>query len=331
MQPRPGPSVGPYERVLWSNATMTLGSFDASPDLDDFETAGQIGTRPAIAFSRSAVGIAHARRAPVVSDGTVAVLHNPGWPFRRYRLDPSGDHCEWLSVDAEALLSLNPRLGRDPRSPFASSTVPLPRRAAALVRLVARHLRESGGQISDCPSGGQVPWEVRRGALAPGRASGDLTPPDALFVEETLLQVLSLLAPSGPPARTRGSLRHDRIARRVRELLSSRPHEDWTVAAIAREAGASAFHVCRLFRRRTGWTLHGYLTEQRLLAALARMTVGDRRDSDLRALAASLRFSSHSHFTNRFRRAFGVPPSRFRRRATAETVRELAASIDTSS
>jgi len=103
------------------------------------------------------------------------------------------------------------------------------------------------------------------------------------------------------------------------------------VAAIAREAGASAFHVCRLFRRRTGWTLHGYLTEQRLLAALARMTGGDRRDSDLRALAASLRFSSHSHFTNRFRRAFGVPPSRFRRRATAETVRELAASIDTSS
>jgi len=293
----PGPSVGPYERVLWSNATMTLGSFDAAPDSDGFETAGQIGSRPSIAFSRSAVGIAHARRAPVVSDGTVAVLHNPGWPYRRFPVDARGDHCEWLSVDPEALLSLNPRLGRDPRAPFASSTIPLPRRAAALVRLLARHLRETH-------------------------------PHDALWVEETLLEVLSLLAPEEPAARTRGSARHERVAQRIRELLSARPHEEWTVGAIAREAGASPFHACRVFRRRTGWTLHGYLTEQRLREALTRLleTRGED-DGDLRVLASSLGFSSHSHFTARFRRAFGVPPSRFRRRATSEAVRELAAEL----
>ena len=288
------PSVGPYERILWSNATMTLGAFDASPDADGFETAGQIGSRPAIAFSRSAVGIAHARREPVVSDGTVAVLHNPGWPYRRFRVDERGDHCEWLSMDPEALLSVNPRLGREPRAPFASSTAPLPRRAAALVRLVARHLRESA--------------------------------PDPLWVEETLLEVVSLLAPGPPPARTRGSARHDLLARRVRELLSSRPHEEWAVEAIAREAGASPFHVCRVFRRRTGWTLHGYLTEQRLRAALTRI-LEDRGPRDLRELAAALRFSSHSHFTERFRRAFGVPPSRLRGRPTPEAVRALASLI----
>jgi AraC-like DNA-binding protein len=289
--PTTGPSVGPYERVLWSNAAMTLGSFDAPPDVDDFETAGQIGTRPALAFSRSAVGITHARRAPIVSDGTVAVLHNPGWPFRRFRVDARGDHCEWLSIDPEALLSVNPRLGRDPRTPFASSSVPLPRHAAALIRLVARHLRESDS-------------------------------PDQLFVEEALLEVISLLAPGDAAARTRGSVRHDRVVQRVRELLSSRPEEEWTVTAIAREAGASPFHVCRLFRRRTGWTLHAYLTEQRLREALTRMMDGD--DADLRDLAVSLGFSSHSHFTDRFRRAFGVPPSRFRRKATGKAVRELA-------
>jgi AraC family transcriptional regulator len=291
-----GPSVGPYERVLWSNASMTLGSFDASPDSEDFETAGQIGTRPAIAFSRSAVGIAHARRAPVVSDGTVAVLHNPGWPYRRFRVDARGDHCEWLSVDPEALLSVNPRLGRDPRAPFASSTVPLPRRAAALVRLVARHLREGAR--------------------------------DPLWVEETLLEVVGLLAPQTPPRPTRGSARHDRVAQRVRELLSSRPHEEWTVDAIAREAGASPFHVCRIFRRRTGWTLHGYLTEQRLRAALARLLAEDGdAGGDLRELAKALGFSSHSHFTERFRRAFGVTPSHLRRGATSGSVRELAAAL----
>jgi AraC-like DNA-binding protein len=290
------PSVGPYERILWSNASMTLGSFDASPDSDGFETAGQIGTRPAIAFSRSAVGITHARRESVVSDGTVAVLHNPGWPYRRFRVDARGDHCEWLSVDPEALLSVNPRLGRDPRRPFQSSTALLPRRAAALVRLVARHLR-------------------------------DARPHDELWVEETLLEVLGLLAPEETRIPTRGSVRHDRVARRVREALSSRPHEEWTVAAIAREAGASPFHVCRLFRRRTGWTLHGYLTEQRLRAALNRMTEAGAPARDLRELAAALGFSSHSHFTERFRRAFGVAPSRLRARATREAVRELAQSL----
>jgi AraC-like DNA-binding protein len=294
---QPGPSIGPYERVLWSNDAMTLGSFDASPDSDDFETAGQIGSRPAIAFSRTAVGISHARRTPVVSDGTVAVLHNPGWPFRRFRVDERGDHCEWLSVDADALLSLNPNLVRDPRAPFASSSVPLPRRAAALVRLAARHLRES-------------------------------RPPDRLWVEETLLEILSLLAPSAAPARTRASVHHDRLAQRIRELLSSRPREDWTVEAIAREAGVSPFHVCRLFRRRTGWTLHGYLTEQRLREALTRILDGDS-DGDLRDVAKALGFASHSHLTARFRRAFGVTPSRFRRRATSEAVRELAAKLRT--
>jgi AraC-like DNA-binding protein len=290
--PPTAPSVGPYERVLWANASMTLGSFDASADREDFETAGQVGSRPAIAFSRSAVGIAHARREPVVSDGTVAVLHNPGWPFRRFRVDERGDHCEWLSVDPEALLSINPRLGRDARRPFDSSTAPLPRRAAALVRLAARHLR-------------------------------DARPPDALWVAETLIEVLTLLAPEAPSPRSRSSARHARIVRRVRELLSARPHEDWTVEAIARETGSSPFHACRIFRRRTGHTLHGYLTEQRLRAALTRLASGEG-ERDLVALARALGFATHSQFTMHFRRAFGVTPSRFRRRATSETVRDLA-------
>src|SRR5262249_20736654 len=110
-----GPSVGPYEQLLWRNPAISLGSFDAAPQDEGFETAGAIGDRPAIAFSRSSVGIAQVKRDPFVSDGTVAVLHNPRQPYRRFRVDRRGDHCEWMSVDADLLLDLNPRLGRDPR------------------------------------------------------------------------------------------------------------------------------------------------------------------------------------------------------------------------
>src|SRR5512135_1841146 len=102
-----GPRVGPYERVLWRNASMLLGSFDASPETEDFETAGAVGEWPAIAFSRTAAGIAQEKRPEFVSDGTVAVLHNPRHPYRRFRVDARGDHCEFVSVEPELLLGSN--------------------------------------------------------------------------------------------------------------------------------------------------------------------------------------------------------------------------------
>ena len=91
-----GPVVGPYERILWSNPSMTFGSFDASPEREDFETAGAIGDRPAIAFSRSSVGIAqvearrvrlgrHGRGAPQPAACVPAVPG--GSPGRSLRVD----------------------------------------------------------------------------------------------------------------------------------------------------------------------------------------------------------------------------------------------------
>lgn len=272
---------------------MTLGSFDASPDSVDFETAGAVGDWPAIAFSRTAVGVAQEKRPAFVSDGTVAVLHNPRHPYRRFRVDARGDHCEFVSVEPELLLGVCPRLGGDPRRPFAVSHVPLERRPAALVRLAARHVR-------------------------------DAAPPDDLWVEESLLEILSGLAAQAEPSRSRATNRHARIVRDVRELLSSRPDRPWTVSSIARVVGASPFHTCRVFRLHSGYTLHGYLTEQRLRRALARLGQGE---TALRQMAAALGFSSHSAFTAHFREAFGVTPSRFRTRATRAAVRELAASL----
>ena len=54
--------------------------------------------------------------------------------------------------------------------------------------------------------------------------------------------------------------------------------------------------------------LHAYLTQLRLARALTELPHAD----DLTGLALELGFSSHSHFSARFRRAFGVSPSRFR-------------------
>jgi AraC-like DNA-binding protein len=83
--------------------------------------------------------------------------------------------------------------------------------------------------------------------------------------------------------------------------------------------GVSAFHLARLFRRQTGFSLHGYRTRIRLLQALDR--VAEARGA-LTDLALDLGFSSQSHFTDAFRRAFGVPPGALAR----SEIRSLAAS-----
>jgi AraC-like DNA-binding protein len=83
---------------------------------------------------------------------------------------------------------------------------------------------------------------------------------------------------------------------------------------MARAVHASPFHLARIFQQRTGVPVHRYLTQLRLRAALERLADGA---DDLTALALELGFSSHSHFTDSFRREFGCAPSTVRARPQA--------------
>jgi len=72
----------------------------------------------------------------------------------------------------------------------------------------------------------------------------------------------------------------------------------------------SPFHLARIFQQQTGVPVHRYLTQLRLRASMERLAEGA---SDLTALALELGFSSHSHFTDAFRREFGKAPSEIRK------------------
>ena len=76
---------------------------------------------------------------------------------------------------------------------------------------------------------------------------------------------------------------------------------------------ASPYHFARVFQERAGVPVHRYLTRLRLRAALDRLAQGDE---DLVVIARAVGYSSHSHLTASFRRVFGIPPSRARRRLT---------------
>jgi AraC-like DNA-binding protein len=64
-----------------------------------------------------------------------------------------------------------------------------------------------------------------------------------------------------------------------------------------------------VFRAETGFSVDRYHRALRLRAALERLPAHGGR---LSALALDLGFSSHSHFSDTFRREFGVAPSAVR-------------------
>jgi AraC family transcriptional regulator len=99
-----------------------------------------------------------------------------------------------------------------------------------------------------------------------------------------------------------------RLIRRAKEFLEANLARRIRLADVARAVGASPAYLTDVFRRVEGVPLHGYLTQLRLARALVEL----RRADDLTTLALDLGFSSHSHFTAAFRKAFGCTPSQFR-------------------
>lgn len=191
-----------------------------------------------------------------------------------------------------------------------------------------------------CDSG--VFWRHRELAQRLEAAEEDQSPlsgsaaADPLWIEVTALQLIAdaleaafarhgLAAPSGKRRREGTEADHAERVEAVKTYLARRMSERVTLDDMARDVGTSPFHLARLFRRRTGATVHRYLTHLRLRASLERLADGA---NDLTTLALELGFSSHSHFTDSFRREFGCAPSEARRAASRRVLREMSKNLE---
>lgn len=277
------------ETLLWRSPQITLGHFEASPQMEDFPYAGAIGNRPSLAFPRTAVRIRQEGHHAFVADPTLVVLYNPGQPFCREAVDPTGDSCEWIAVDPAILAGS--RSFTDPERPFRWSHRPTAPGAYLALQLLVRHIER-----------------------------GD---PDPLFVEERIVGLLAAVLPHSDREERSAPLspRDRRRIEAVKELFAASPGAAHSLTTVAAEVGCSAYHLCRRFRVGTGYSLHAYLTQLRLRFAL--LEIGGA-PADLSALAFDLGFSSHSHFTSTFRKSFGLTPSTVRRAVARPRRRELA-------
>jgi AraC-like DNA-binding protein len=125
--------------------------------------------------------------------------------------------------------------------------------------------------------------------------------------EEMVIDLLrsALGAEPGVPEPS-GSTR--RLIRRAKEFVESRLSASLRLRDVALAVGASPAYLTDVFRRVEGVPLHKYITQLRLARALVALPHTD----DLTTLAFDLGFSSHSHFSAAFRRAFACTPSQFR-------------------
>ena len=143
-------------------------------------------------------------------------------------------------------------------------------------------------------------------------------PADPLWLEESSLALMSdvLTAAFERAGSPRSKKREETIANHidraeaVKSNLASRVGAQICLEEIAQSVELSPFHMARIFRSHTGITVHRYRTQLRMRAALERLAAGA---DDLTELALDLGYSSHSHFTDTFRREFGAPPSELRR------------------
>ena len=130
---------------------------------------------------------------------------------------------------------------------------------------------------------------------------------DPLEAEELLLSLLhtALGEERAAPQPARCT---QRLMERAKMFLGAELGRSIRLLEIADAVGASPGYLTQLFRAGEGIPLHAYLTQLRLAQALVELPHAE----DLTALALELGFSSHSHFSARFRRAFGLTPSAFR-------------------
>jgi AraC family transcriptional regulator len=283
-------------RVLFTSPQIVVGEFHCLPGDPRWSRENCADGGYFVAFPGTSVVIAQAGRAPAVVTRNELVFYNRGQRYRRGLVDPSGDHCFFLMVAPSLLAEMSATLGSAQdvdRLAFSSHLGPVSSNTFLLHRLVVYTLRGHSPVV-----------------------------PDVLRLEEALHHLVLDAARIGFDAtqpkrrRSRGHTlsAHAILVERTKALLARRFAERLSLTEIAREMHVSPFHLVRIFRSGTGFGIHQYRDQLRLRFALDRIY---EDDVTLSALARELGYASHSHFTDSFRRVFGVPPSAVRPSARA--------------
>ena len=101
---------------------------------------------------------------------------------------------------------------------------------------------------------------------------------------------------------------------KAREYIEKHKTEELSLADVAKAAGASVFHFCKVFHKATGVTFTDYVARVRVEDARTRLLNPNLRISEI---AYDVGFQSLTQFNRTFRRVFGQSPTKFRARLSS--------------
>ncbi|WP_165969905.1 AraC family transcriptional regulator [Nonomuraea terrae] len=101
---------------------------------------------------------------------------------------------------------------------------------------------------------------------------------------------------------------------RAAQLMEDKPGRAWTLAELAAATSTERTHLVRLFQRDLGIPPIAYLNRLRVQAA-ARLLV--QTDQPIAHIGAQLGWDDAGYFARRFKTAYGLSPSAYRKRALA--------------
>ena len=84
--------------------------------------------------------------------------------------------------------------------------------------------------------------------------------------------------------------------------------EELNAAMLAKQAGFSEYHFCRMFQWHIGYSVMGYVRMRRLSFAASEFSSGRK----LIDIAMDYGFETHSGFSKAFKRQYGMPPEVYR-------------------
>jgi AraC-like DNA-binding protein len=99
------------------------------------------------------------------------------------------------------------------------------------------------------------------------------------------------------------------LVQKAREYIEKHKATPLSLSAVAKAAGASVFHFCKVFRKSTGLKFTDYVARVRLQDAKTQLLNPNRRISEI---AYDVGFQSLTQFNRTFKRVFGQSPSEFR-------------------
>ena len=231
-----------------------------------------------LVFPYRGVWVRHVGHETSVADANQVLLFNKGESYRVSHPVPGGDASLVVAMPDSLLRELVPRgLLRDGAEPaFRPQRLRIDARTQALMA-VLRHSLSAG--LAQPLEGEGLALTLLRRALGPRTSHRE------------------------------GSGRErKRLVDRAKLALVADPGRRWTLAEIAAAVNTSPVYLTQVFQQVEGMPLYRYQLRLRLARALALLPEYD----DLTALALSLGFSSHSHFSAAFRAVYGSSPTEFR-------------------